>query len=117
MTTHLYPDEVLTICKIKQWAQDRAALRAGKTTNYNPSGWTPRMNRNADARIVRVVDFDRAMSRLSEAEQTLLLLAYRDRFTYAEISCLTGISTRSLTRQIPAARKKLGEILDRLDLL
>jgi DNA-directed RNA polymerase specialized sigma24 family protein len=117
MIPRLYPNEVLTICHLKQWAQDRTAIRAGHTTNYEATGYRKRRSSDADARVVRVVDFERAMSFLPEQDQAILLLTYRDHFTYAETSCIVGVSVRTLCHKIPVARKRLAAILEHLSLL
>jgi hypothetical protein len=64
-------DHVLTIIRIKQWQQDRAALATSRTTDYTRTGWK-RNQRTADARIVRVLIFEQAFSRLSQDEQAIL---------------------------------------------
>jgi hypothetical protein len=68
-------DHVLTIIRIKQWQQDRAALATSRTTDYTRTGWKQRNHRAADARIVRVLDFERAFDLLEEEHQLALALA------------------------------------------
>ena len=41
-------DHVLTIIRIKQWQQDRAALATSRTTDYTRTGWKQRNHRTAD---------------------------------------------------------------------
>jgi hypothetical protein len=67
-------DQVMAIMRLKQWAFDRAALRAGRTTRMEFSGWRARRQREADSRQVRVLDFERALSLLDPAHQQILLL-------------------------------------------
>jgi DNA-directed RNA polymerase specialized sigma24 family protein len=66
---------------------------------------------------VRVLDFERALERLPEEEQMLLLLAYRERQRHEEISKILNCSTRKIVYALPAARKHLAEVLDKLDIL
>ncbi len=53
-------DQVLAIVRLRQWAFDRQALKTAKTTDYRRTGWKHRNSRTADARIVRVLTFERA---------------------------------------------------------
>jgi DNA-directed RNA polymerase specialized sigma24 family protein len=113
----MMPDEVLAVCRLRQWAADRAALRGARTTEYKRTGWKERRTRDVDARLVRVIDFERALSRLTQEHQSILLLTYREHQPQDRVSTLTGVSVRALTYKLPAARQALASILDRLDLL
>ena len=113
----MMPDEVLAVCRLRQWAFDRAAMRSGQVTNYQREGWTERRTRNSDARLVRVIDFERALSRLSQEHQAILMLIYREHQDYRAAAAATGVSVRALSYKLPAARQALASILDRLDLL
>jgi DNA-directed RNA polymerase specialized sigma24 family protein len=113
----MMPDEVLAVCRLRQWAKDRAAMRSGQVTDYRRQGWRERRTRECDARIVRVVDFERALSRLTEEHQAILLLTYREHRDQRQVSDATGVSVRALSYKLPAARQALASILDRLDLL
>jgi len=44
----------------------------------------------SNARIVRVIDFERALSRLTEEHQAILLLTYREHQPQDRVSTLTG---------------------------
>lgn len=109
----MMPDEVLAVCRLRQWAADRA----GQVTNYQREGWRERRTRDSNARIVRVIDFERALSRLTEEHQAILLLTYREHQPQDRVSTLTGVSVRTLSYKLPAARQALARILDLLDLL
>ena len=109
--------EVLAITRLRQWAVDRLALRASRTTDYKRTGWQARDTRTFDARLVRVLDFERALERLPEDEQMLLVLTYRERQCHQEVSKILRCSVRKLYYTLPAARKHLAEILDKLDIL
>ena len=113
----LTPPEILTICRLRQWSSDRTTLRGGKTTDYRREGYTPRNNRAADAKLVRVIDFGRALANLTEKEQALLLLTYAAKETRYETARAMHCSTRSIDYHLRPALKRLASILERLDLL
>jgi hypothetical protein len=99
------PDEVQAVCCLRQWAKDRAAMRAGQVTDYRRQGWRERRTRESDARIVRVVDFERALSHLTEEHQSILLLTYRGHRDQRQVSDATGASVRALSYKLPASRQ------------
>lgn len=117
MKTQLPPDQALAVARLKQWAVLRLATRHGKTTCYRNQGWAQRNAANFDARQVRVLDFERALSELSNEEQIALVHFYRDREGYPQIAAAARCSVRKLSYLIPSARVKLTAALDRLDLL
>ena len=92
-------------------------MHAGQVTNYQREGWRERRTRDSNAHIVRVVDFERALSRLTEEHQAILLLTYREHQDYRAVCAATGVSIRALSYKLPVARQALASILDRLDLL
>jgi DNA-directed RNA polymerase specialized sigma24 family protein len=110
-------DQVMAIMRLKQWAFDRAQLRHGRTARHEFSGWKERRQREADSRNVRVVDFERALSQLDPMHQQILLLTYRDGIRHAHAANLLGVSERLVYYLLPAARRRLADTLDRLDLL
>jgi DNA-directed RNA polymerase specialized sigma24 family protein len=116
-TVNVPPDQALAVARLKQWATLRMATRHGKTTNYARSGWAQRNAASFDARQVKVIDFERALSQLSNEEQIALVHCYRDHEGYPEIAAAANCSVRKLSYLIPSARVKLTAILDRLDLL
>ena len=111
------PDEVLAVCRLRQWAADRTALRSARTTDHSRIGYRERRARDVDARLVRVIDFERALTRLPEEQQTILLLTYREHRDQKQVSTLAGISVRALNYKLPAARQALARTLDLLNLL
>lgn len=111
------PSEVLTIARIREWSQDRFKLSAGHTTAYKRQGWQQRTLRQQDARLVRVLDFERAISQLTGEEQMILLLTYRDRQPARETAKVMHCSERTINSRIRPARLHLTAILERLDLL
>jgi DNA-directed RNA polymerase specialized sigma24 family protein len=110
-------DEVLAVCRLRQWAHDRAAMRSGQATDYSRQGWNERRTRESDARIFRVVDFERAQSHLTPEQQAILVLTYREHQSQDKVAVLAGVSVRALAYKLPAARQALASVLDRLDLL
>jgi len=113
----MQPDEVIAAMRLRQWVYEKARTKNGRTTHISPRGWQERRQREFDARIVYVLDIERAMAQLDPTEQTLIIARYRDRFTEPEIACAAGCSTRTVSRALPAAMKHFATILDRLDLL
>jgi RNA polymerase sigma factor (sigma-70 family) len=110
-------DQVLAILRLKQWAFDRAALRQGRTSRQEFSGWQQRRQSQADSRNVRVVAFEEALSRLDPAHQQVLILVYRDGMRHADAANIIGCSPRNVCYLLTAARHRLADTLDRLDLL
>jgi DNA-directed RNA polymerase specialized sigma24 family protein len=110
-------DQVLAILRIRQWAQDRQALKTSRTTDYQRTGWQQRKSRAVDARIVRVLSFEQAFSRLDTDQQQVLAATYRDNLTHNETAALLDCSPRKICYLLPAARGRLADILNRLDLL
>ena len=110
-------DQVLAILRIKQWAVDRDALKCGRTTRMTSAGWSERRMTEADSRNVRVIDFERALSSLDPAHQSVLMLTYRDRHGHAAAAAAIGCSVSTLAYMLPAARRRLADALDRRDLL
>jgi DNA-directed RNA polymerase specialized sigma24 family protein len=110
-------NQVLAIVRIRQWAFDRQALKTAKTTDYQRTGWTQRNNRSADARIVRVLSFEKAFSSLSAELQTILAAKYRDNLTDADTAAILDCSLRKVTYLLPIAHEQLADTLNRLDLL
>jgi len=107
----------MAIMRLKQWACDRAALRHGRAANIEHSGWRERRTREQDSRHVRVIDFERALAHLDPAHQQILLLTYRDGLRHAQAANTLGCSVRAIYYMLPAARRRLADTLDRLDLL
>ncbi len=113
----MQPLEVLAALHIRQWIRDRSALRNGRTTDYRRLGFVKRRERDADARIVRVLDFERVLAMLPAKETAALLLAYGDHATRRDIAHALNCCDRSAYNVLTTARRHLADILDRLDLL
>jgi DNA-directed RNA polymerase specialized sigma24 family protein len=117
MMVRIPPDQVMAILRLRQWAYERAAIRHGRNSKLEFSGWKGRRNRDADSRHVRVIDFERALGQLDPLHQQILVLAYRDNVPRDQAAKMLGISPRQIYYLLPAVRSRLAEILDRLDLL
>jgi DNA-directed RNA polymerase specialized sigma24 family protein len=110
-------DQVLAILRLRQWAVESKALKCGRTTRLTRAGWRERRETDADARNVRVIDFEKALATLDTTHQLALILTYRDRAGHAATAAALGCSIRTLAYMLPAARRRLADILDRRDLL
>jgi DNA-directed RNA polymerase specialized sigma24 family protein len=107
----------MAIMRLNQWAFDRVQLRHGRTARIEFSGFKERRQREADSRNVRVLDFERALSQVDPAHQQILILTYRDGVRHGDAAHMLGTSERNLYYLLPAARRRLTNILDRLGLL
>jgi DNA-directed RNA polymerase specialized sigma24 family protein len=110
--------EALAIARLRQWAAMRCSNLQGKIRRPNARGWQRRDERTFDATLVRVIDFERALNMLrDDDEKVALVLRYRDRQVDRDIGLAIGCSIRKVDYLIPAARRRLAAILDRLNLL
>ncbi len=110
-------DQVLAILRLRQCAVERTALKCGRSTRLTNAGWRERRETDADARNVRVIDFEKALATLDAAHQYALVLTYRDRVGHAATAAAIGCSIRTLAYMVPDARRRLADALDRRDLL
>jgi DNA-directed RNA polymerase specialized sigma24 family protein len=108
---------VQAISRLRLWLFERQALKSGHTVEYRRTGWRERRLRDHDARIVRCLDFEKALSRLTHEEQAALLARYRDGLQYNEAAAVVGCSVRKLAYLLPIALGHLADVLDRLNLL
>jgi hypothetical protein len=76
-------DQVLAIFHLRRWAVESKALKCGRTIRMTNAGWRGRRATEADARNVRVIDFEKALATLDPAHQYALILTYRDRAGHA----------------------------------
>jgi len=70
-----------------------------------------------DTVLVRCIDFEREFSKLTGDQQTLLLLAYRERQPYRVIAQIARCSERAVSYKVPAALAQLAQLLDRANML
>jgi DNA-directed RNA polymerase specialized sigma24 family protein len=118
MTTGtMHPDEALAVARLRQWCHDRLQLTSARTIDYQRTGWRQRKDTEFDSRLVRVIDFGRALANLDADEQAALIFAYRDRERWPQIAQALCCSIRRVSYLIPTARRKLAAHLDRLNLL
>jgi hypothetical protein len=96
------PDEVLAVFRLRQWAYDRVHMKSGHLTDYRREGWHEHRARESDTRIVRVLDFERALSRLRQEYQSMLILTYRDHLDQHTVAIAAGTSLRALAYKLPA---------------
>ena len=115
--TPMQSDEALALARLRQWAHDRVNLAQPRTQRQKHNGWERRDERTFDARLVRVIDFGRALASLTPQEQIALVLRYRDRETAGRISIAAGCGERQVEGLLACARRKLASALDRLNLL
>jgi DNA-directed RNA polymerase specialized sigma24 family protein len=113
----LQPLEVLAIIAFRQWLWDRSAIRNGRTTSYKRTGYRERRQRDADATIVRAMDFERALGMLPPDQQAALLLTYHTGATRPDIARALSCSDRTAHTLLDTARAKLAQVLERLDLI
>lgn len=111
--------EHLAVARLRQFAYDRRQLRHGRAcdTKPKPGRTNPRQPNRFDARLVRCIDFERAFATLRPEHQALLWLRYADGDDMPATAAAAGVSIRTATNHMPAARKALAQALDRLDLL
>jgi DNA-directed RNA polymerase specialized sigma24 family protein len=111
--------EHLAIARLRQWAYDRQLLRRGRaSTKADKQGESGRNDSSRfDARLIRTIDFERAFGTLSPEHQALLWLRYVHEGKMPAAAAAAGVSPRTASSHMPAARKALAAILDRLDLL
>jgi YD repeat-containing protein len=110
-------DEGLAVVRLRQWAALRIRNQSGKIREYKYDGWQRRIENRFDAGLVMVIDFERALNKLTDEQKLALVLRYRDKQTDPEIAIALGCSIRKVTYLVPIARRKLAEVLDRLNLL
>lgn len=119
MNTTLCMDNQLARLRLRQWAAERTALRAGRVANYTAPGRSTQSARTTrfDAALVRCIDFEREFSKLTSDQQTMLLLAYREQQPHRVICQITNLSERAVSYKLPAALAQLASLLDRANLL
>ena len=61
---------------VKQWRDDPTKISAGISGIYKRNGYRERRQRDADARIVRTLDFEKALAQLNNSDQSMLISAF-----------------------------------------
>ncbi|HKF48038.1 MAG TPA: hypothetical protein VKB38_11825 [Terracidiphilus sp.] len=109
--------EALAVRAVKRWQRDREQLKSGKPMPYLARGFCSSERRQADARLVRVVAFERTFELMSPEDQALILAAHRDGSSAAAIAASEALPERSTRHHLRLARLKLADLLDRRHLL
>jgi DNA-directed RNA polymerase specialized sigma24 family protein len=110
-------DETLAIVRLRQWLRDKTRIRHGGATRYQKVGWCERRARDADAAIVRVVDFEAALAMLTPQQQELLTIVYGQGSSREEAAALVRCSAHTVAYHLAKARRQLALILDRRGIL
>ena len=113
------PDLTLARIRLEQCSHERRNLRHGRARDYTAPGRQPKEKPTNpfDAALVRCIDFEREFSKLTGDQQSMLLLAYRERQPRRVIAQTCRCSERALNYKIPAALAQLAQLLDRADML
>lgn len=111
------PRQAIAMLHIKQWRNDRTKISAGISAIYKRNGYRERRQRDADARIVRAIDFEKALAQLGTLDQSMLISAYYLGHTRKETADASGISERAAAYKLPMALDALATVLQRLDLI
>lgn len=111
------PGTLLARMRLRQWQYDRLRLNRGSASNYKRLGWRQRRSSEADAAIVRCIDFERALLTLPEPLVHVLVLTYRDRETAQRTARILGISEGTVQHRRNKAIAALATALDKADLL
>jgi DNA-directed RNA polymerase specialized sigma24 family protein len=110
-------DETLAILRLRQWLRDKSRVRHGGATRYQKVGWCERRARDADAAIVRVIDFETAFAMLTPQQQELLAIVYGHGSSREEAAALVHTSAHTVAYHLAHARRRLALILDRRGIL
>jgi DNA-directed RNA polymerase specialized sigma24 family protein len=110
-------DETLAVVRLRQWLRDKTRSRHGGATRYQKVGWCERRARDADAALVRILDFEAALALLTPQQQELLTIVYGQGNTRVEAAALLHTSAHTAAYHLTKARRKLALILDRRGIL
>ena len=112
-------DQKLAVLRIRTWVRDRQQLKTGRPParlqKYH--GATQRRASQYDARIVRVIDFERIFQLLDDRHQRVLLMRHRQEATVEETAHALYLSPRTIHTLERDGLSKLAEMLDAADLL
>jgi DNA-directed RNA polymerase specialized sigma24 family protein len=112
-------DEALAVSQLRRYGYDKRQAHLGKGAGDLAQRGRPGTNstNRYDARLVRVVDFGRALSSMSNIDSTLVQLYYCDGESLTLVSQALGISVRTLSTRLPLARRALLNALEEFNLL
>ena len=109
--------ETLAVVHLRQWLRDKTRAATGHATSYRVVGWRERRMRDADAIIVRILDFESALALLTPEQQELLTIVYGHGQSQEEAAALMRRTPHTIASHLAIARRKLAEILERRGLL
>jgi DNA-directed RNA polymerase specialized sigma24 family protein len=109
-------DNLLAVLRLRQWCVKRGASPRGRPA-CKQRGRVQRNNAEANAHIVFVIDFERALAKLAGWEVALLLMIYRDGHSMEQAAEMLGCCLRTVGYLLPKARRHLKEVLDAMGLL
>ena len=104
--------EVRVVAAIQRWCHDRSKLTSGKGNQFQHRGFQRRDERTFDARMVRVLDFERAFTKLPDADQVMMLMAHRDGIGLHELAEMISVSPNSMRRWLMDTRLALATLLE-----
>lgn len=112
-------DEALAVSQLRRYGYDKRCAHLGKAAGDLAQRGRPGTNstNRYDARLVRVVDFGRALSSMSNIDSTLVQMYYSDGESLTLISQATGVSVRTLSSRLPIARRALLNALEAFNLV
>ncbi len=114
-------DEALALAHLRRYTCERRQALSGRTTtNVDPRNQPGRNSNRAnrwDDRLIRCIDFARALSELDPLESVILQLVYCDGETLEAAGRATGRSARHIQDRLPIARRALVVALEERNLL
>jgi DNA-directed RNA polymerase specialized sigma24 family protein len=113
----VHPNKVLAIIRFREWTGDRNRINAGQIASYKRTGYRERRQRDADARIVRAIDFETALNKLPAVEQAALMLLFREGQTHYDITRALRCCERQSYHLVNKGIEHLARILERMNLL
>jgi len=111
--------QALAVGRLRQWASARQRLKAGHRPIIEMRGRPTSKTRDvtANAAVVNVIDFERALAKLPDQLQLLLVFRYRDGQTMRQVAEALGVSQRTTFTLEAIALDKLADALDIEELL
>jgi DNA-directed RNA polymerase specialized sigma24 family protein len=109
--------ESLAVAALCRWSYNRAKLHRGEPSEPSRHGYTPRQSRTADARHVRVIDFEPAFATVPPDARLPLVFIYRDQIPTRHAAAILGCSPQVAVFHADEALSRLTDALDRRDLL
>jgi DNA-directed RNA polymerase specialized sigma24 family protein len=113
------PKQIMAIARLRQWRTDRIALNNPKTHKISKQTQARAVRGSAiyDARIVRALDFERALAKLPPREIQAMILHCADRESLDSVAAILACSNRTASYLVADATRRLADELERRDLL